>query len=158
MQDFGKVGDCTTVNSEKLQLITDDCQILHVPRELCVARGVVKTTPLRNFTSVSQNEKVGLLLDYGFWEPEESFALPTITMRDPVMLEGEHVKLWALCLTWSFPTLSVFIYDPEFMVEVFGALEGSESERAEGVEKLKRLFNAFELRMYPIWNLGVGLC
>ena len=136
---FGKIGDCSKVSSEKVQLITREHQLLLVPRELCVPRISVKTKPLRNFTSVSQNEKVALLLDYGFWDPEETFPLPSLTLRDLDMLEGGHIKLWALCLTWTFLTLSVFAYEPEFMYEVFDALEGSEEKKsAEGVEKLNR--------------------
>ena len=77
----------TKGSSEKLQLITDEHKLLLVPRELCVPRTSVKTKALKNLTSVSQNEKVALLLDYGFWDPEESFVLPSLTLRDSLMFE-----------------------------------------------------------------------
>ena len=101
IEAFGKIGDCLRVHSvpEKLQLITDDHQLLHVPRELCVARPTLKTKALRNFTSVSQSEKVGLFLDYGFWDAQESYELPNLSMKDPEMLEGEHIMLWGLLLS-----------------------------------------------------------
>ena len=131
MQAFGQIGDCMRVHADtgKLQLITDSSQILHVPRELCVHRPTLKTKALRNFTSVSQSERVGLLLDYGFWDAEESFVLPNLSMKDPEMLEGEHIKLWGLLLTWTFPKVSAFIYEPEFLYEFYSALEGTESEK-----------------------------
>ena len=72
------------------------------------------------------------------------------------MLDSAHLKLWCLVLRWSFPLLSVYIYEPDFMHGILRALEGSEAtERLEAVSTLRRFFNGFELHMYPIWKPAV---
>ena len=155
-RDYGRHGCCVRAFEEegvrRIALLTTE-GMLHVSHEQvapCLEKRQ-KHMQLRTFERVSHETKVALLLDWGWWLPEESCQLTPVSATKPKQLMDEHIWLWHAMLAWSLPQVSVMRWHPHFLHRLWAECENAGPLRERLCAAIGKGWEKFEWHLFPIF-------
>ena len=72
------------------------------------------------FTNVTDNLKLVMLNQLGYWEWNACPPIEPVTLSKPAELEDSHIKLFSVILKMSFRSTNYHFFEPQcFMKQVF---------------------------------------
>ena len=54
-----------------------------------------------------------MLHQLGYWEPSAAAPIEAVTATKPLRLEDQHLRMWSLVLSATFPKEKFEVFDPQ---------------------------------------------
>jgi len=123
-EHYGESGIVTNVDekAEQLSIITDKVGItVKISQVALRTERECLTRPYFNFSRLSDQKLTLMLHQLGQYDPAASAPLESISISKPVRLEDQHLRLFSLVLSSTFPTCQFRFFDAQyFMRRAFG--------------------------------------